>query len=135
LEEGDEITDNDDGKKEDAPEETSNQEAKDPTEEDPVDWSEYLQEGSFDRAYVPQGEVREEFLEKVQVTRTTLAESLLEQLHFLSLSPEYMRIAEFLVGSLDERGYLSISLDDVAHATGRPVDEVERVVRVLHALE
>jgi DNA-directed RNA polymerase specialized sigma54-like protein len=37
----------------------------------------------FDRAYVPQGETRSEFLEKVQVTRTTLAESLLEQIHFL----------------------------------------------------
>src|SRR5438477_3705845 len=65
LEEVDELTENDDLAKEDSPDEAANQEAEDPAEEDPIDWSEYMQDGSFDRAYVPQQESSIEFLEKV----------------------------------------------------------------------
>jgi RNA polymerase sigma-54 factor len=134
LEEVDDVTESEDIAKEDSPEETANEEAEEPAKDDPIDWSDYIQDG-LDRTYVPQTEVSPEFLEKVPVTRTTLAESLLEQLHFLSLSDEHMAVADFLVGSLDERGYLSTSLDVVAQATGRPLEEVERVLEVIHALE
>ncbi len=135
LEEVDELTESEDLAKEDAPEEAANQESEDPAEEDPVDWTEYLQEGAFDRAYIPQSEVSEEFLEKVQVTRTTLAESLLEQLHFLNLPAETMKLAEFLVGSLDDRGWLATPLEECAAATGRTLQECEAVLRVIQALE
>src|SRR5215831_5582934 len=80
LEEVDEVTESEDLAKDETPEETANEESEDPAEEDPVDWTEYLQDGAFDRPYVPQSEVSEEFLEKVQVTRTSLADSLIEQL-------------------------------------------------------
>lgn len=135
LEEVDEVLDNEDLAKEDSPEEAANQEAEDPAEEDPIDWAEYLQDGSFDRAYVPQGEQAQEFLEKVQVTRTTLAESLLEQLHFLNLPKSEMMVAEFLVGSLDDRGYLVTPLEEVALQTGRAAEDCENVLRVIQALE
>ncbi|HET9327033.1 MAG TPA: RNA polymerase factor sigma-54 [Candidatus Eisenbacteria bacterium] len=134
LEEVDELTENEDIAKEDSPEETANEEADEPSEDDPIDWSDYIQDG-LDRTYIPQSEVNPEFLEKVPVTRTTLAESLLEQLHFLSLSAEHMKVAEFLVGSLDERGYLSTPLLEVSQAMGRPAEEIERVLCVIHALE
>src|SRR5262245_64628504 len=56
LEEVDELTESEDLAKEDSPDEAANEESEDPAEEDPIDWSEYMQEGSFDRAYVPQQE-------------------------------------------------------------------------------
>ncbi len=135
LEEVDELTDNEDLAKEDSPEETANQEAEDPADEDPIDWSEYMQDGAFDRAYIPQGEQGIEFLEKIPVTRTTLAESLIEQLHYLSLPAARLRTAEFLVGSLDDNGWLATPLEDVAQATGEPLEEVEKVLLLIQALE
>ena len=135
LEEVDEVTDSEDLAKEDSPEEAANEEAEDPAEEDPIDWAEYLQDGSFDRAYIPQSETSAEFLEKVPVTRTTLAESLLEQLHFLKLPERELALGEFLVGSLDDRGWLATPLPDVAEATGQPLDLCEKVLRVIQALE
>ncbi|OGF08762.1 MAG: RNA polymerase sigma-54 factor [Candidatus Eisenbacteria bacterium RBG_16_71_46] len=135
LEEVDEVTDSEDLAKEDSPEEAANAEAEDPAEDDPVDWSEYMQDGALDRAYVPQSETTPEFFEKVPVTRTTLAESLLEQLHFLELSGEQMDLADFLVGSIDDRGWLATPLDEVAQATGRPLAECEAMLTVIQALE
>jgi RNA polymerase sigma-54 factor len=135
LEEVDEVTESEDIAKEEPAEETTNEESPDPADEDPVDWSEYLQDGAFDRAYIPQGEVSEEFLEKVQVTRTTLADSLLEQLHFLNLPAATMQLAEFMVGSLDDRGWLATPLDEIVETTGRTLEECESVLRVIQALE
>src|SRR5215470_234917 len=135
LEEVDELTENEDIAKEDSPEEAANEEPEEPAEEDPIDWTEYMQDGAFDRAYIPQGETSAEFLEKVPVTRTTLAESLLEQLHFLDLSKVHLQLAEFLVGLLDDRGWLATPLAEIAQATGRPEAECERVLKVIQALE
>ena len=135
LEEVDELTDSEDLAKEDSPEEKANEEAEDPTEEDPIDWSDYMQDGALDRAYIPESEAQTEFLEKVQVTRTTLAESLLEQLHFLNLPDDKMILAEFLVGSLDDRGWLATPLEDVARETGQPLEVCEALLLVIQALE
>jgi RNA polymerase sigma-54 factor len=135
LEEVDEVTENEDLDKEASADEQNNEESEDPAEEDPIDWSEYLQDGSLDRTFVPQSETSMEFLEKVPVTRTTLAESLLEQLHFLNLPRESMRIAEFLVGSLDERGWVVTSMADIVDSLGVPMEQVEKVLFVVQALE
>jgi RNA polymerase sigma-54 factor len=134
LEEVDEVTDNEDLERENSPEEAANEESEAPGVEDPIDWFEYMQDG-LDRTYVPQSETSMEFLEKVPVTRGTLADSLLEQLHFLNLPKPQMEIAEFLVGSIDDSGWLATSLDDIAEALGRPVDQVEKVLQVIQALE
>ena len=134
LEEVDEIMDSEDLAKEDSPEETANEEAPDPAEEDPIDWADYLQDG-IDRPYIPQQEEAAEFLEKVPVTRTSLAESLLEQLHFLNLPADDLKLAEFLVGSLDDRGYLATPLEEVCEATGAELTRCEAVLRVIQALE
>jgi RNA polymerase sigma-54 factor len=135
LEEVDELTESEDIEREDSPEEAANQEAEEPTEDDPIDWSDFMQDGALDRAYIPQSETSAEFLEKVPVTRTTLAESLLEQIHFLDLSSAHEALAEFLIGSLDDRGWLATPLEEVAQATGRSLEECENVLRVLQALE
>jgi RNA polymerase sigma-54 factor len=134
LEEVDEVAESEDLAKEDSPEEKANEESEDPADEDPIDWSEYMQDG-LDRVYVPQQETSVEFLEKVPITRTTLAESLLEQVHFLSLPPRELALAEFLIGSLDDRGMLVTPLDEVAQVTGEPLVLCEKVLGVIQALE
>lgn len=135
LEEVDEVEDQEDLAREDSPEEQANQEAADPVEEDSIDWNEYLSDGTLDRTFVPQSETSVEFLEKVPVTRTTLAESLLEQLHFLNLPEAQMRIAEFLVCSLDDRGWLVTTMDEIVDSLQVLQEEVEKVLLVVQALE
>ncbi len=135
LEEVDEVVDQEDLAREDSPEEQANQEADDPAEEDSIDWNEYLSDGTLDRTFVPQSETSIEFLEKVPVTRTTLAESLLEQLHFLNLPESQMRIAEFLVCSLDDRGWVVTPMEEIVDSLQVPQDEIEKALLVVQALE
>ncbi len=71
----------------------------------------------------------------------SMQEYLAEQLRYRNLSDCDMRIAEFLVGSIDEDGYLRRDLDsisdDIAFSLGIEVapDELERVLGIIHQLE
>src|SRR6266851_1115842 len=64
----------------------------------------------------------------------TLAEKLLMEMG-AALPEEDMPIAEYLVGSLDEKGYLAIRLEDVAYEMDISLDKIRAVLRVLQAQE
>ncbi|MDQ6669395.1 MAG: RNA polymerase factor sigma-54 [Chloroflexota bacterium] len=64
----------------------------------------------------------------------TLAEKLLVDMG-AALPEEDLVIAEYLVGSLDEKGYLSVKVEDVAYELGVEADKVRAVLRVLQAQE
>ncbi|MCS6895866.1 MAG: RNA polymerase factor sigma-54 [Bacteroidia bacterium] len=75
--------------------------------------------------------------------KQTLYESLMEQLPGLELSPRERAIAEYLIGNLDERGYLTESVGRLARlfsmdtAQGFPVSEseMEAVLSKIQSLE
>src|SRR2546429_4330375 len=67
-------------------------------------------------------------------TGETLVEILLRQLEAL-VPPEDQPVAEQLVGNLNERGYLEISLDEIASHLQVPIERVEYVLSQLHTLE
>jgi RNA polymerase sigma-54 factor len=64
----------------------------------------------------------------------TLAERLLLDMGTV-LPPDDLPIAEFLVGSLDEKGYLSLRAEEVAYELSVDEERVRAVVRVLQAQE
>jgi RNA polymerase sigma-54 factor len=135
LEEVDEVVENEDLDRENAPEEAANKEEADDPDEAPVDWAEFMQDGALDRAYVPASETTTEFFEKVPVTRTSLAENLTEQLRLANLPDADLELGEFLIGSLDDRGWLVTPLEEVAQATGCSLEACERMLRVIQGLE
>src|SRR5919201_1127503 len=64
----------------------------------------------------------------------TLAEKLMMDMGAV-LPEEDMSIAEYLVGSLDEKGYLAAKIEEVAYDLDVSVDRARAVLRVLHAQE
>ena len=71
----------------------------------------------------------------------SLSEFLIEQLAYRNLSERDMKLATYLVGSLDEDGYLRRDLesiaDDIAFTVGieTSAEELERLLGVIHELE
>lgn len=69
---------------------------------------------------------------------SSLHESLLNQLHLWDLTEEETKIAEYIIGSIDENGYLERSLmsitDDLLFQQNIEVDEKE-IERVLHIIQ
>ena len=65
------------------------------------------------------GDKKLEAMANTPDTEKSLAEDLIEELAFLELDVRSRRIAEYLLYSLDERGYLSTSFEDMARECSR----------------
>jgi RNA polymerase sigma-54 factor len=64
----------------------------------------------------------------------SLQERLLRELGAI-LAPDQMAIAEFLIGNLDERGFLEVSSEDVARILEVPLEDVQAVLKELQQQE
>jgi len=102
-----------------------------------------LERRSPDRAEMPrtrssnydeESDRKQEALQNTPDEPKNLAESLLEELAFTELGERGREIAEFVLYSLDERGYLTMSIEDLARDCGVENATVEEVQQALHEL-
>jgi RNA polymerase sigma-54 factor len=99
--------------------------ARDPTEQFLLDEASRQQNAPDDEEFDPL---------TVVASAISLPERLIQELGTLLPSID-MPIAEYLVGGLDETGYLRISTDEVAWNLTVPIEDVERVLEVLQTLD
>ena len=81
------------------------------------------------------GEEAGEGLEPQQAQRQTLRERLLDEVRLEFRDPAERLVAAYLVEALDEAGYLTLTLDEVADALGCEEALVERVLDRLQSFE
>src|SRR2546429_2501906 len=98
----------DQGKKET----NSEQEKEKQDKEQEIDWEEILLNGFDAGGMRPQYE-EQEYLEPVCVETPDLIDHLREQLHLIHLTPRQQLLSEEFLGSINEEGYLTASLEEI----------------------
>jgi len=99
-----------------------------------VDWDEYFKDG-FRGAAAEQGFDDDDQLERPPVYIPSGQEHLIDQLH-LSVNDERQReIGEYLIGCLNDSGFLAAPMSEVAAYFEIEEDEVEEVLRVLQGFD
>ncbi len=66
---------------------------------------------------------------------TTLEEHLLWQLNLSALNEEEKSIAQLIIGNIDERGYLSFPIEEIASDLGASPARAEVVLRYIHGFD
>lgn len=100
-----------------------------------VDWQDYFHDQDENR--VRQERVVEDDKRRFDpfvAAAPTLLEHLLEQLHVQKVTVS-LDMAEYIVGNLDDNGYLSLSLEDIARETNVPLAKVEEALTVVQNLD
>ena len=95
------------------------------------DWENYLENYNltpYQRQGSSDGEERPSF-ENFLTKRTTLSDHLHWQLQLSHLSEEDKKVGMWIIGNLDEDGYLKTSLEDIVSETHLPTEQVEEVLR------
>lgn len=103
-------------------------------EQDLRAWAQYLKP----RAVSVGRETREneaDPIERIASPELTLTEVLEAQLRYLTLSPLELRVCTYLIGNLDERGYLDVSSNNVCKRFNINEDTLEACLRVIHSLD
>jgi RNA polymerase sigma-54 factor len=70
--------------------------------------------------------------ENTLTKKTSLEDHLVWQLRLSKLTEQEESIGFYIIGNLDENGYLAISLDEVRQSTGVTSEEVEKVLKRIH---
>ena len=117
------------------------EEVPDPTTEE-VDWDALLddqfEQNSYNNEtseYDPNWEQDREPQENRITTVAPLLDFLQEQLLICELAGDDVEIAEFIIGNIDDRGYLTCSAEEIAEALEVPLEDVERVLTVVQTFE
>ena len=94
---------------------------------DKINWEDYLRD---DGEFRPrrEREPQEERLERTPVREKTLYEHLMEQLHLSRLGKEEVGIGEYIIGNIDENGYLACSAEEMASAMDTSPEQVSKVL-------
>jgi RNA polymerase sigma-54 factor len=104
--------------------------------EDNINWGDYFRDGYEYADESSWGEQEEtEFVERTPVGRTTLIETLSNQLHLMELDEETLRVAEYLVGCLDDNGFVAVPLEEVLDTLAVSQEAVERALRAIQSLD
>src|SRR6478672_5120855 len=95
--------------------------------------SEALETDSFSDVVTSGGSEEAFDFDRVQYAAASLAEYLTGQLH--GASGDIGDLARIIAETLDETGYLTVPLDQIAELTGAPLAKVERALDLVQGLE
>jgi len=97
---------------------------------DEFDWESYLENSNLTpfQKSSPDGEERPSF-ENFLTKRTTLTDHLWWQLQLSHFTEEEREAGTWIIGNLDEDGYLKISLEEICSETNLSMEMVEKVLR------
>ncbi len=112
----------------DAKDDDDDAEAKDAEkEEEEVDWETILNDEDDQIEYRANRQITEP-VEIPQADVTTLNDNLTQQLRLDRITRDQQRIGEYIIGSLDQKGYLDAPVELIAEMAGVDEEEVEEVL-------
>lgn len=94
----------------------------------------YTQEASNSQFTSDDAQRRQHFFDSL-VSETSLQEHLLRQADLCDMTPPQKEAVDYLIGSLDDRGFLTISLSDASLMTSLPLQDVQTAAELLKTLD
>ena len=98
---------------------------------DDVDWESYLSEYNTSWAETSYEPKDTPSFEGTTSSKTNLYSHLRWQLNMSSLDVEKREIGSYIIGNLNEDGYLDITLDEISRVTGYPMERVLETLAIL----
>jgi RNA polymerase sigma-54 factor len=80
-------------------------------------------------------EDREDFVERVPVAKQSFVEYLMSQMRLVTKDEKTLEIGEYIVGSLDDSGYLTATLKEIADTCRTTEEEAERVLKIIQGFD
>jgi RNA polymerase sigma-54 factor len=99
------------------------------------DWRDHMANVGGAQPYTSEdAERRQHFFDSL-VSETSLQEHLMQQAELADLPEQVLAAMRHLVGSLDDRGFLTQTPSDIALQTGLPLEAVQEAVKALKTFE
>ncbi len=95
------------------------------------EWRDYMAQNNSYSAKSQDEEDRRQFFFDSIISHETLQQHLLEQVHGGDLEDQDRKIAELIIGNIDDIGFLQTSPEDIAQNSGLDLPDLERVLGII----
>ena len=99
------------------------------------EWRDHYAQSNAPSRTSEEDEERRQFMFDSLVVGQSLQEMMLEQVRDAELTPEQMPLAEMIVGNIDERGYLTASIEELAASTGMALENFVAALKVVQSFQ
>jgi RNA polymerase sigma-54 factor len=95
------------------------------------EWREYFSQTSSFRARSPeQEEQRQHFFDSI-VQQESLQQHLLQQLSFAGLGDDKRKVAELIIGNINDDGYLLTPIEELSVSSGIPLEQLQEALELV----
>jgi RNA polymerase sigma-54 factor len=102
--------------------------------DDGIDWDEFFHD-SYEHGHNFTERPSDDFYEKVPISSQSFYEGLLSQFRMVTADEDLTRIGEYLIGNLDESGFLALPVAEIANDLEVEPEKVEQALKILQGLE
>jgi len=115
-------------------EQAAEKEAEEPARQE-EDWDDYFETAFGMGGANSEIEEREDFLERVPVAKPSFAEHLMGQLRLATEDEQVLDIGAYIIGNLDDSGYLVCPLDEIARTFETSEEEIGKILKIIQTFE
>jgi RNA polymerase sigma-54 factor len=95
------------------------------------EWRDYMAQNVSYSARSQEDEERRQFFLDSLTNQETLQQHLLEQLNTADIDATKRKAAELLIGNIDDIGFLSAPLDEIANLSGSPIGDLQEALELV----
>lgn len=95
------------------------------------EWRDYMAQNTSYASRSPEEEERRQFFFDSLVREETLQQHLLDQIASTDLPKNDRKVAEMIIGNIDDRGFLQSSVEEISQSSGVELDQVEKVLEMI----
>ena len=99
------------------------------------DWRDHFSQTNTVARTSAEDEEKREFMFNSITVEASLAQHLMEQVRDTDLSEDDRAIAELIIGNIDDYGYLTATVEDLAASTNQPIEHFSQVLKVIQGFE
>jgi RNA polymerase sigma-54 factor len=111
----------------------------DVAKDEAFDWGEYIRERGYDdisyRQFQSEPVSQDYSYEQYLSKDISLSEYLMTQMQFLCLNTESCRVARLIIEALDENGYLTLSIDEIANVSSVDPEHIAEALQAVQSLD
>ena len=97
------------------------------------EWRDHFSETNIPMRQTKEEEERRQYLFDSLVVSASLQENLLDQMRQSELNETQQKIAELIVGNIDDYGYLQSGVEELAFSTSIPPEQILEVLKVVQS--
>jgi RNA polymerase sigma-54 factor len=99
------------------------------------EWRDHFSQMNVSVRRSPEEEEKRQFMFDSLTAGTSLAEALLEQVRETHLTDEQRRIAELIVGNIDDYGYLKTTVAELSASISLPEQKISEVLKIIQTFD